>query len=204
MPTLFRTCLIACVAALAFGQSLRAAQATTAAPQLKINILDGQGAVNNVKQRMAREPVVQITDENDRPIGGALVTFALPQQGPSGFFANGARSLTLTTDANGMAATGPVTANASKGDFLIEVQASHEGQSATATIGQRNIATGLSAAAIGIIIGAIAAGATIAILTTGGDDAPADRTTTITPGGGGVSSPATAGRSRAPGFRISW
>ncbi|MBI1354972.1 MAG: hypothetical protein GC160_11545 [Acidobacteria bacterium] len=209
--TLLRVGLSALLVALSLRPDVAFAQASTTAPKLKINILDGQGAVNNVKQRMAREPVVQVTDENDRPVGGALVTFALPQQGPSGIFSNGARSLTVTTDANGQAATGPITANSSKGDFEIQVSASHEGQTATTTLNQTNIGAGLSAATLGIIIGAVAAGAAIAIIasTGGGNDSQTNRTTTITPGGGTVTSPLTiapgmAGRSGAPGFQLSW
>ena len=33
------------------------------APQLKIVILEGDGAVNNVRQRTARDPVVEVRDE---------------------------------------------------------------------------------------------------------------------------------------------
>ena len=66
----------------------------SAAPQqegsgLKLLILEGEGAVNNVKQRTAREVIVEVRDENDNPVGGAVVMFTLPDRGPSGLFANG-------------------------------------------------------------------------------------------------------------------
>ena len=177
-------------------------QASSTAPKLKISILDGQGAVNNIKQRLAREPVVQVTDENDRPVGGALVTFALPQNGPGAVFSNGARTLTVTADSNGMATASGMSLNAEKGDFLINVSATHEGETATTTIGQTNVGGGLSATKISIIVGAIAAGAIIAIVATnGGDDnnSAGGGVTTINPGGGTV-----APRRSGGGFRISF
>ncbi len=172
---------------------------------LKISILDGQGAVNNIKQRQAREPVVRITDENDRPIGGALVTFTLPQNGPGAVFSNGARTLTVSTNPNGVAQAGAMTVNTTKGDFVINVLASHEESTATAVIGQTNIGVGLSALSIGLIVGAVAAGTvTAVVLATGNGDSPSPSSpTTIGPGGGGVTAPGAAGRGRG-GFRISF
>ena len=58
-------------AALAGSPSL---DAQSAVPQnLQITILDGEGALNNIKQRTAREPIVQVTDENHKPVAGAVV-----------------------------------------------------------------------------------------------------------------------------------
>ena len=71
------------------------------APKLFINIVEGEGALNNVKQRVNREPIVQVEDENHRPVAGATVTFLLPSDGPGGSFANGASTLVRTTSANG-------------------------------------------------------------------------------------------------------
>jgi len=71
--------------------------------QLRIVIMEGEGAVNNIRQRDAREPIVQIQDENRRPILGAVVTFTLPNSGPSGTFANGAKLFRVETDAMGRA-----------------------------------------------------------------------------------------------------
>src|ERR1700760_600446 len=45
--------------------------------KLFINILDGEGALNNIRRRDAREPVVQVTDENHKPVSGALVLFLI-------------------------------------------------------------------------------------------------------------------------------
>ena len=51
--------------------------------KLNIVILEGEGAINNIKQRTAREAIVQVEDENRRPIAGAAVLFMLPESGPS-------------------------------------------------------------------------------------------------------------------------
>src|SRR5579863_6856916 len=49
------------------------AQATTPAtsPGLLITILDGEGALNDIRKGTAREPIVQVEDENHRPVAGA-------------------------------------------------------------------------------------------------------------------------------------
>jgi hypothetical protein len=83
---------------------ISAQDAQPSAPgRLSIVIVEGEGAINNVRQRVAREPIVQVEDENRRPVAGAAVTFLLPNQGAGASFANGAQSLTITTDAQGRA-----------------------------------------------------------------------------------------------------
>src|SRR5436305_1583384 len=85
---------------LAFGQ---APQAPPQAPRLNIVIVEGDGAINNIKQRTSRETIVEVQDENHRPVAGAAVVFLLPGDGPGGAFAGGAKSVTLTTDTAGRA-----------------------------------------------------------------------------------------------------
>src|ERR1019366_3081178 len=81
-----------------------AEQLQTAGPRLSLLVLEGEGATNNIRQRTARDPVVEVQDENHRPVAGALVLFALPRNGASGTFSNGATTLRVTTDAQGRAA----------------------------------------------------------------------------------------------------
>jgi hypothetical protein len=45
-----------------------------------------RGAINKVLQHLAKDPVVRVVDENDRPVCGASVTFMLPDSGASGEF----------------------------------------------------------------------------------------------------------------------
>ena len=58
-------------------------------------------AINNIRQRVSREPVVQVEDENHKPVAGAVVVFTLPTEGATGEFGNGSKNLTVTTDAQG-------------------------------------------------------------------------------------------------------
>jgi hypothetical protein len=115
-------------------------QPPAAPPRLFINIVEGEGALNNVKQRVNREPIVQVEDENHKPIAGAAVIFFLPTSGPSGTFANGSQTLTVTTDSLGRASATGIRPNHVVGKMQIRVTASANGQSASAIITQANIA----------------------------------------------------------------
>jgi hypothetical protein len=136
--------------------------------QLRILILEGEGAINNIRQRTARDPLVQVVDENDRPIAGAAVTFLLPSQGASGTFANGARSLTILTNSQGTASAAGLTPNTVAGNMSIQVSASYQGQVTSATISQVNAVSGAAATTAGAGAGAGAgggiSGATIGII----------------------------------------
>ena len=39
---------------------------------LNLVVVEGEGQINNIKQRSAREPVVQVQDENHKPVAGAI------------------------------------------------------------------------------------------------------------------------------------
>jgi hypothetical protein len=134
-----------------------------AAPALNIVIVEGEGTLNNVKQRVNREPIVQVEDENHKPVAGAAVVFFLPTSGPSGTFANGSQTLTVTTDALGRASATGIHPNHTLGKMTIRVTASAGGLSASATITQTNIAganvgRGLSTTTKILIIAGVAAG----------------------------------------------
>src|ERR1700683_5308119 len=93
------------------------AQATNPSPALVITILDGEGALNDIRQRTAREPIVQVEDENHKPIAGAAVLFTLPGSGPSGFFAGGAQTFSTITDSAGRAAAHGLRPNTISGSY---------------------------------------------------------------------------------------
>ena len=99
-------------------------------------------------------------DENRRPVAGAAVVFFLPNLGPGGVFANGTKSLTVSTDAQGRAVAAGIRRNDVSGQMQIRVSASYGGQTASAVITQTNIATpsgrGLSTTAKVLIIVGIA------------------------------------------------
>ena len=141
------------------------------APKLNIVVVEGEGALNNVRQRTAREPVVRIEDENRRPIAGAAVMFTLPTSGPSGEFGNGEKTLTVVTDDQGAAAARGLRVNRLAGKLPIHVTASYRGEKATTVITQFNMEVpgtqgggGGSGKMIAIlaIVGAAAAGGVIA------------------------------------------
>jgi len=105
---------------------------------LNLVVVEGEGAINNIRQRTAREPIVQVQDENHRPVAGAVVTFTLPGHGASGVFANGSQTMTVTTDQQGQAIARGLQPNSVKGQVQIRVNANYRGQTATATITQTN------------------------------------------------------------------
>ena len=113
--TLLAVCLSVLLAA--GSPSLTFAQIPAAGAPRMINLIvvEGEGAINNVKQRAAREAVVQVEDENHRPIAGAAVTFTLPGQGASGSFLNGARSITVLSDNQGRAVARGLRPNSVQG-----------------------------------------------------------------------------------------
>jgi len=153
--------------------------------RLRIEILEGEAAINVVRQRSARDPVVRVVDENNKPVAGAAVVFTLPSRGPGATFGDGSRLLATTTDAQGQASATGVTANSSEGSYQINVTASHQGLTATTTVQQVNAAAGAAAGAapagvaagaggiptkvlIAILIAAGAGGAAAAAVATGG------------------------------------
>jgi len=116
--------------------ALQAAQSTP--PKLQVMVLEGDRAVNNIRQRTAREPVVEIRDENGRPVEGATVTFILPESGPSGIFPNGSHIVSTVSDEKGQAAGLGLRPNQVAGDFQIRVTASYQGRTGSASITQTN------------------------------------------------------------------
>jgi hypothetical protein len=124
--------------------------------QLTISILEGEGAINNIRQRTAREAMVQVQDENHKPVAGVAVTFFLADHGASGVFANGSQSMTVLTDANGQAAMRGMVPNQMAGKMEIRVSARLGNLNADAVITQTN-AAGTAAAGGAAISGKVIA-----------------------------------------------
>jgi hypothetical protein len=168
-------------------------------PKISIVIVEGDGAINNVKERGNREPIVQVVDDNQKPIAGAAVVFFLPNQGPGGTFADGTRSLTVTTDAQGRAVARGIQFNRLSGQMQIRVTATANSQTATATITQTNVAgssssgAGLSTTAkVLIVLGVVAAagaGAGVYLATRGSSSSSSGLPTAITAGTPTVGAP---------------
>ena len=150
--------------------------------QLTISILEGEGAINNIRQRTAREAIVQVQDENHKPVAGVAVTFFLADHGASGVFANGSQSMTVLTDSNGQAAMRGMVPNKMAGKMEIRVSARLGNLNADAVITQTNAAgaAGAGGAAISgkvialiVVVAAAAVGAGVYLGTRGSSSTPA-------------------------------
>ena len=157
------------------------------APMLNIVVVEGEGAINNIRQRTAREPIVEVQDENHRPVAGAVVVFTLPTQGAGGEFSGGAHTLTVITDDQGRAVAHGFHPNGVKGQFQIHVNASLNGRTGSVNISQGNASGGGGAAAAhGGVSGKL-----IAVLVVVAAAAAAGGAWAATHSGGGSSSTAT-------------
>lgn len=161
-----------------------AGQAQPAPAKLNILIIEGESAINNVKQPTAREPIVQVEDGDHRPVAGAAVLFTLPDSGPSGVFDGGGRSLVVKADRAGRAVAKGFKVNNIQGKFQIQVQASYQGVIANTTIAQVNAVLTVGARHHGMsgkmiaIVAAVGGAAALAIVL-GTRSGSGSRTTTI-------------------------
>jgi len=202
-PLLARTCFpIFLLLWNLFPQPARSQENT---PALQIVVIEGEGGINTIGQRIARDPVVEVEDQARKPLGGATVVFFLPNQGPGGTFPNGTTTLTATTDALGRATARGIRVNGQAGTMRIRVTASAGGQMASAVITQNNVSglsgsnakTGMSRTTkLLIVLGVVAVGAGvgIAVASHGGSSSSSSgggpgSTATLTPGTPTVGAP---------------
>lgn len=176
--------------------------------QLRITILEGEGALNNIRERTAREPIVQVEDENHKPVAGALVLFTIHGQGGAdGAFANNLVTYQTTTDAAGRATAKGLQPNNQAGEITIAVTATVGAITAAAVIHQTNVDPGavakapqshavhhfpLSAGNVAFVGVAVAVGAVLGW----GAANSGPSSTTITTGTGGVGPPQSSGAAR--------
>ena len=107
--------------------------------QLRVVVVDGTQATNNIENGRMADVVVQVQDASRMPVSGASVSFVYPPSGASGVFANGQRTLTVTTGQDGRAAVSGVSPEGGPGQLQIRIAASYQGQTATAVVNQTNI-----------------------------------------------------------------
>lgn len=166
--------------------SLQAQEPAAAVAGLSITILEGDNAIVNTRQRLSREAIVQVEDENRKPVAGAAVTFFAPNNGASAVFSNGSNNITIFTDNQGRAVVRGMKPNNVPGKVEIKVTATKEGfRSASAILTQTNAlaaaAAGISGGLLAVIIAAGAAvGIGVAVAGGGGGSS----------GGGGGGGPA--------------
>jgi hypothetical protein len=118
-----------------------AAQAETPPSSLELVVVQGEGALNSLGQRATQNPIVEVRDQNQRPLSGAAVVFTLPTEGASGEFGKSAKTLTIMTDDHGRAEATGLRVNKIPGKLQIHVNASYKGQTARGMITQFNMAT---------------------------------------------------------------
>ena len=100
--------------------------ATAQVALLRIQVMEGEGAVYALGARVSRPLTVLISDETGKPVAGASVSFHLPEEGPGGTFGNGLRTDVATTDSNGHANPHAMQVNRTPGRFQIRVVAAKE------------------------------------------------------------------------------
>ena len=169
---------------------------------LKVIAVQGEGAINNTRSKNATQPVVEVRDEQDKPVAGAEVVFQLPAAGPGGVFNGWMRTQTARTDAEGRASATGLSPNDEEGRFNIKVTATEGKRTGTVIIAQSNSRTagggaaaksGKSHKTLWILVGigaAAAIGGGVAA-SRGGSESTGSTTTpvTITPGAVTVAGP---------------
>jgi hypothetical protein len=139
---------------------------------LQVNVLEGEGAFNDIKKGIGRAPVVEVKDEAGQAVENAKVVFQLPDTGASGSFLDGSRTFVGTTDRQGRAAAPALKPNNVEGQFAIVVTASKDGstgrteirESNTLAGGQMMKAGGGHGTALKIILAAASLGGGVALL----------------------------------------
>lgn len=105
---------------------------------LKLTVVSGTGAVNDLRTNTTVPTVVELRDDRDQPVLRGAVTFMLPESGPGGRFADGSRSQFVLTDRRGRATLTGFIPNQVEGAFQIAVEASASGNSTRTAVRQYN------------------------------------------------------------------
>ncbi len=178
-----------------------AQEAAAPAPVLRIVILEGEDVSNNIKERTAREPIIQVEDENHKPVAGAAVLFTVSTQSghASASFLNGAKTFSGQTDANGQIHAQGFHPNGHAGQLHINVTASKGQLTAHTTIAQTNVAAATTAATTSTIPGFVAAHVVlVSIVAAGVVAGTVVGTVVATQGNGGTSITTGTGTVGAP------
>jgi len=182
----FRVACLACWVSVSPALGQQAARG-----EIKITVLEGAGAIHQIRGGTGKAPLARVEDQDGRPVAGAIVTFTLPEMGASGVFPNRSTVLTVPTDPKGQAWAQGLRPNNVAGEYRVQVSASHEGRTARATITLINAAAPVSgkrsrtALLLGVVAGGAAAGGLVAVTRgkTSGPATPAPRpSTTIAAG----------------------
>jgi hypothetical protein len=105
--------------------------------RLKILVLQGRDAIQDVSSRNITVPIIEVRDLNDQPVEGAQVIFTLPAGGPGGSFPGNAITYTTRTNVQGQASA-PLMPNSTQGKWVIQVTASSADRFGQMSIPQTN------------------------------------------------------------------
>jgi hypothetical protein len=150
--------VVLCLMGTQFGLD---AWAQDAESNLKIVLMD-EGRRDNGRE-------IRVNVQNGgAPASGAQVVFNLPSTGPSGFFENGSRSVTVHADDRGSASSGIIQPNNQPGPFTVLVAATQGGATTQTAVQKSNptvdkgkpfwkkkwflIGAGAAAAAVAIVL----------------------------------------------------
>jgi hypothetical protein len=106
---------------------------------LKVIALAGDREMNDMERRVMAPLVVQVTDQNDRPVEAANVVFRFPLNGPGATFADQKTSKTVRTNGQGQAAATGWMANGQTGTFQVHVTASYGNQIGEVVVSMTNV-----------------------------------------------------------------
>ena len=105
----------------------------------KVMALAGEGELNDLERKVMAPLVVDVLDQNGRPVEGAAVVFRFPLNGPSASFSNGEKAKTVRSNADGQAAAVGWMANGEVGKFQVRVNASRGNELGEAVISMSNV-----------------------------------------------------------------
>ena len=94
----------------------------------------GSGQQVSVSTTLPTNLQVAVFDGSLALVGGASVTFTLPESGASGLFSNGSRTFTTLTAVTGLATALPLTTNSVVGQIAVSVTATKGGVSASTSL----------------------------------------------------------------------
>jgi hypothetical protein len=114
------------------------AEPLPAIENLKVVALSGKDAMNDLERRAMVPLVVQVLDQNSRPVEGAQVVFRFPLKGPTAEFPNHQSAQTVRTNADGQAAAVGCMAR-DVGTFQVHITVSRGNELGETTIPMTNV-----------------------------------------------------------------
>jgi len=119
----FQALSLALVALLVCAPSASAQLPAASPDQIELRIVSGSAAEFQPGSQQKQRLVMQVVNQDERPLAGVAVTFQLPDDGPSGLFENGQRSIVAFTNDEGEASITGVKWNNTSGPVSIRVTA---------------------------------------------------------------------------------